>query len=295
VVQESRWTNPHSVIRLATRAPNGKAITLEIEGGPPAVLRTGGVTATSITKGDRVTVVVSPSRRFPETSAYGHEVIKADGTVVPLAAPGLRTPPIAQRATALWGTWVPTAEFFAEMRALAREARLTEKGSRIREGWTQLSSTQANCVPMTAPMLMTYPVAVEFSREAQGIAIRSDWMGAERHIQLDARSQPPAVPELRQGRSTGRWDGATLVVESTGFADEVWAGMPTGPRKHLLERFQVAEDGRSLRYSFELRDPDHLAQPVTGSGLLTYRPDLKVGGQECDREAARRYFRELQQ
>lgn len=77
------------------------------------MLRTGGVTADSIVEGDRVTAVVSPSRRFPNQTAYGHEIVKSDGTVVPLAARGLRRPQIRESARSIFGTWVPPAESFA--------------------------------------------------------------------------------------------------------------------------------------------------------------------------------------
>ncbi len=293
-VLEQRWINPHSLTRLATHTASGEPITLEIEGGPPAVLRTGGVTVNSIVKGDRVTAVVSPSRRFPNESAYGHELIKADGTVVPLTAPRLQRPQISESAKSIFGTWVPSAEFFAEMRGWARTWALTEKGKGIREGWTPVTSSQAQCVPMSAPMLMTYPVAVEFARSNEHVAVRSDWMGAARTIYLDGRQHPAREERFPQGYSVGRWEGDVLVVDTANFADEVWAGLPSGQDKRLVERFAVAEDGKSLHYSFVLEDPEYLAQPVSGSGPLSYRPDLSVGGMECDRDAASRFFREFQ-
>lgn len=293
-VLEQRWMNPHSVMRLATRSQSGQAITLEIEGGPPAVLRTGGVSADSVRAGDRVTAVVSPSKRFPEESAYGHEIHKSDGTVVPLTAPGLRKPQITERAESIFGTWVPPAELFAEMRTWARTWALTEKGDEVRRSWSPLSTSQAQCIPMSAPMLMTYPVAIEFVRLNDHVVIRSDWMDAERTVYMDDREHPAPNETFLQGHSVGRWEGETLVVESANFADELWAGLPSGPSKRLVERFAVADGGKSMRYSFVLEDEDHLASPVAGSGALSYRPDLRVGGMECNTEAASRFFRELQ-
>jgi hypothetical protein len=43
-----------------------------------------------------------------------------------------------------------------------------------------------------------------------------------------------------------------------------------------------------------LEDPEFLERLVSGGGLLSYRPDLRVGGMQLDREAARRFLRELQ-
>jgi hypothetical protein len=293
-VLEMRWTNPHSVMKLATRSQSGEPITLEIEVAPPMVLRTGGFTADSIVEGDRVTAVVSPSRRFPNQTAYGHEIVKSDGTVVPLGPRGLRRPQISESARSIFGTWVPPANFFAEMISWARTWALTEKGKGVREAWSPLTTRQAQCVPMSAPMLMTAAVAVEFSRSNEHVVIRSDWLGAERTVYLDGRNHPEPEQRFTQGHSVGHWEGEVLVVETANFADELWATLPSGEGKRLVERFAVGDDGKSMRYSFVLDDPEYLAQPVTGVGELSYRPDLRVGGMECDRDSASRFFREFQ-
>ena len=175
VVIDHLWRNPHTLTRLATHTDSGEAITLEIEGGPPSVLRTGGFTANSVIKGDHVVAVVSPSRRFPKESAYGHEIIKDDGSVVPLGAPKLRKAEATLAATDIFGTWVPPADLFEQMRAWARGWELTEKGQGIREQFSPAMHRHAECIPMSAPMLMTYPVAVEFERfRSSGDKVRLD-------------------------------------------------------------------------------------------------------------------------
>jgi len=162
------------------------------------------------------------------------------------------------------------------------------------DAWSPVTTPQSQCVPMSAPMLMAYPVALELSRASGHLRIRTDWMNAERTLYLDGRAHPSRDTRLPQGHSVGHWEGNVLVVDSTNFVDEVWAGLPTGVNKHLVERFALSADGKSIDYQFTLTDPDHLAQPVSGAGRLSHRPDLRVGGMECDRDAARRYLREFQ-
>jgi hypothetical protein len=147
---------------------------------------------------------------------------------------------------------------------------------------------------MSAPMLMTYPVAVSLTQLNDRVVIRSDWLGAERTVYMDGRDHPPANERSLQGHSTGRWEGKVLVVDTRNFADEVWATVQSGEGKHLVERFALSADGKSLNYSFVLEDPEYLARPVSGSGQMSYRPDLQFGGIECDLELAKRFFRELQ-
>jgi uncharacterized protein DUF6152 len=297
VVVEHQWRNPHTLTKLATHTASGQPITLEIEGGSPSILRTSGVTADSIVAGEQVTAVVSPSRRFPNESAYGLEIVKADGTVVPLDwARRQRAPAgqLTQAATDVFGTWLPPRDGFQQMLQWAFGWELTEKGQQIRARYTPMMHRHAECMPMSAPMLMKYPLAVGFTKLDDRVVIRSDWLGAERTVYMDGRDHPPANERFLQGHSTGRWEGKVLVVDTRNFGDEVWAGVQSGQSKHLVERFTLSGDGRSLGYSFVLEDPEYLAHPVSGDGTMSYRPDLKFGGVECDLDLAQRFFRERQ-
>jgi hypothetical protein len=294
VVTEVLWRNPHSIVRLETRTAAGEPMTLEIEGGAPAMLRTAGFTANSIAKGDRVTAVVSPSRRFPERFAFGRDIIKADGSVVALTSFSLRQPQAKESATDVYGTWVPTVDLFQNMRAWARNSRLTEKGQGIRDRYSPTMSAQAACAPLTAPIVMTYPVALTLKRSSDGIAIVTEWLSTERTVYLDGRPHPPSQQRFVQGHSVGRWEDEVLVVDTTNFADEVtWAGLSSGGAKHLVERFTVSDDGKALNYSFAWDDAEYLAEPVSGSGQFLFRPDLKLEGADCDLESAQRFFEQF--
>jgi Family of unknown function (DUF6152) len=296
VVVEHVWRNPHTLTRLATHTASGEPVTLEIEGAAPSILRTSGATANSIVQGEHVTAVVSPSKRFPNQNAYGLEIIKADGIVIPLDSSRLppRNEQLAEAAPDIFRTWLSPDDLFQQMRRWARGWPLTEKGQRIRDQYTPMMHRSKECIPLSAPMLMTYPVALGLAQYKDRVAIRSDWMGAERTVYMDGRDHPPSSERFLQGHSTGRWDGKALVVDTRNFADEVWATLPSGEGKHLVERFALSPDGKSLNYSFVLEDPEYLAQPVSGNGQMSYRPDLKFGGIECDLELAKRFFKELQ-
>ena len=295
VVSEQLWKNPHTLTRIETKSESGQPMTLEIEGGPPAMLRTSGVTANSIIIGDHVTAVVSPSRRFPERFAFGLEIIKADGTVVPLSSTRLPKPPVNELAADIFGTWVPTVDLFQQMRGWVRTWKLTDKGQEIRERFSPTMSAQASCTPNTAPILMVYPVAVALERLGDRVSIRSDWLGAERTVYVDGRAHLPPDERSQQGHSVGHWENEVLVVDTTNFADEVsWAGLASGRDKHLIERFALSEDRTAMNYTFVWEDVEFLAEPVTGGGQLRFRPDLKLGGTECDLESAQRFFQQFQ-
>lgn len=293
-IVELKWINPHTVTTVETRTATGEAITLEIEGSSPAILRTGGFSAESLKKGDRVTAVVSPSRRFPKESAYGYELIKSDGTVLPLVSARIRRAPATETTASIFGPWVPTGDSFTRMARALGAAALTEEGRAIKSRYTPVASGQAKCIPVSAPTVMTYPSVLVLQRSAGSVSIKTDWLGAERTVYTDGRAHPPAQERFPQGHSTGTFEGDVLVVDTTNFTDQEAQGVPSGAGKHLVERFTLAADGKSLSYEFVWRDPQYLADALTGTAELTYSPGLAPLGIACDRESATRYFREFQ-
>jgi hypothetical protein len=64
------------------------------------------------------------------------------------------------------------------------------------------------------------------------------------------------------GDSIGRWDGDTLVVDTTNFSDKTrFRGSTTD--LHIVERFSRI-DAKTLRYRFTIEDPNTWEKPWTG-------------------------------
>jgi hypothetical protein len=124
------------------------------------------------------------------------------------------------------------------------------------------------------------------------IVIRGEFDDSERTVHMDATPRGGAQPS-RQGRSIGRREGSALVIDTRDFLEHRsgnnWS-LPSSTRKHLVERLEPAEDGSSLKYRFELEDPQYLTRPVTGEAEWARRPDLSYAGQHCDPENARRFI-----
>jgi hypothetical protein len=74
-----------------------------------------------------------------------------------------------------------------------------------------------------------------------------------RIIPLDGRPHLPSNVRQWLGDSRGRWDGNTLVIETTNFhPDRVWRGSTTG--MHLVERLTPV-DPKTVQYEFTVTDP----------------------------------------
>jgi hypothetical protein len=120
-------------------------------------------------------------------------------------------------------------------------------------------------------------------------------MASERVVYLDGRGHPANGAPSLQGHSAGHWEGATLVVDTMQFAEHKQGNsmsLPSGSRKHLVERFTLSDDHKHLRYDTVLEDPDYVTAPVTYSAEWDYRPDLMPSGLKCDLDVARRFLKE---
>ena len=82
-----------------------------------------------------------------------------------------------------------------------------------------------------------------------------------RIIPLDGRPHAPEAIREWAGDSRGRWEGETLVVETTRFNDKVhFNGSSVG--LHVEERFTRIDDA-TIRYEFTVTDPTTWTQPWT--------------------------------
>ena len=96
-------------------------------------------------------------------------------------------------------------------------------------------------------------------QNADYVMILTEMIHDVRIIPLDGR--PPLPQGIRQllGSSRGRWEGDTLVVETTNFTDRT-AFQGSGENLHVTERFtRVSAD--TLKYEFTVKDPSTWAVP----------------------------------
>jgi hypothetical protein len=83
-----------------------------------------------------------------------------------------------------------------------------------------------------------------------------------RIIRLDGRPHLPANIRQWMGDSLGRWEGDTLVVDTTNFTDKTgFRGSSDG--LHVIERF-TRVDANTIFYQFTIDDPSTFTKPWTG-------------------------------
>jgi hypothetical protein len=85
-----------------------------------------------------------------------------------------------------------------------------------------------------------------------------------RTIPVDGRPHLPGTIRQWLGDSRGRWEGDTLVVETTNFTDEARGSTFRDATKNmvLVERFRRV-DANTIDYQFTVTDPDTWTRPWT--------------------------------
>jgi len=98
---------------------------------------------------------------------------------------------------------------------------------------------------------------------AKTFVVWNEMIHDARVIPLDGRPHVPSSIRLWMGDSRGRWEGDTLVVDTTNFTGRTpFRG--SGENLHLTERF-TRMDAETLLYQYTVDDPESFTRPWTAA------------------------------
>jgi hypothetical protein len=299
------WANPHVYIWIAAPGADGQMVEWQVEGQPPAVLRRLGWSEETLEVGDVIQATGNPGRSQRQKGLLLVSLKRADtalydGRSMMSALTTADAAPAAAAADGIAGVWVTLLDMAAMQAYLnpARRVPLTEAGAAAQAAFDETTMSPAlRCIPPPAPMFMFAPDVKRVTVESGAVRIAGEFAAAERVIHLavaqreGAAAARPSVPSVH-GHSVGRWEGATLIVETTDFAPNgtgLGFTLPSSAKKRVVERITLDPDGRGLTYAYELTDPEMLTGPITGQSRWVYRPDLEFAPVPCDLANAKRF------
>jgi len=118
-----------------------------------------------------------------------------------------------------------------------------------------------------------YNNAYQIVQSAVYVVIMSEMIHDARVIPIDGiagRAHVPAEVRSWDGDSRGRWDGNTLVVDTTNFNGKGWIatsaatgrikGIPESEALHVIERFTRTDPG-TIQYEVTIDDPNVYSKP----------------------------------
>jgi hypothetical protein len=113
------------------------------------------------------------------------------------------------------------------------------------------------------------------------VVFRNEMIHEARVIPLDGRPHVPSAIRSWMGDSRGRWEGNTLVVETSNFIGGIPVGnTPTSEALRLVERFTLT-DANTLNYSITVEDEKTWTRPWTISFPLKRSKDYQVFEYAC--------------
>ncbi len=130
------------------------------------------------------------------------------------------------------------------------------------------------CDPPGIPRELLYPRPFKIFETPYEVVMIFEDSHMWREIFMDGRPLSKDPDFTWFGYSVGKWEGATLVVDTVGVKDVTWLdqlGRPHSDALHLTERYRrVDHDTLQLDVTFD--DPKMYTKPWTGQKVFKFRP-----------------------
>ena len=122
------------------------------------------------------------------------------------------------------------------------------------------------------PMLpVFYNNNVRIVQTRDYVMIETEMIHEARVIPLNRTAHLPSAIRQWKGDSIGRWDGDTLVVDTTNFSDETTV-RGSGRALHVVERFTLRSPG-VLSYQFTIDDPEAFSRSWSAESVMSRTSD----------------------
>ena len=216
------------------------------------------------------------------------------------AASAARRPALVPRiGTSIYREWQPrvadprsarrqaSADDAARAQARSRLGRAPQRAEwrRRRHSWLD-RSLYDRCITRGLPgsmMPAIYGNSYEIIQAPDSVAIRYEMIHEARVIPLDGRPHVGQAIREYVGDARARWDGNTLVVETTNFTDRTHMGYNfryNSEKYTLTERFTPVAPNR-LQWQVTIADPDTWTRPWTFTMPLTSDDSQQVFEYAC--------------
>jgi hypothetical protein len=131
----------------------------------------------------------------------------------------------------------------------------------------------ALCLPMGIMQMTSHPYPRKIVQTPKEVLVIYEGSGTTvRELFMDGRALPPKdVEPWWNGYTVARWEGDTLVAETTGLMDDGWLdvqGSPITNAGRLVERFRRPNYG-TLQIEVTIDDPKAYTRPFTAT--VNYR------------------------
>jgi len=291
VVTDVFWRNPHVGLTLEVVNDAGVTEVWELEGGTTNTLARRGFTADSVNIGDRVRAAGAGSRRGEPAIFVSHLLLPSGREVIlsDREEPPRWTTPSADEAAAsadidATGSGIFKVWGYRDLYRLRSPLVLTPAAQAAKAAFNPRTDDPGlRCIPPGMPNAVLNPYPMELIDEGDRIIQRIEEWDARRVIHLSADAPAQAQAPNHLGVSVGRWEGNTLIVETTQVAFPLLDGdgTPMSENASMVERYTLSEDETRLQYEVVVTDPENLVEPAIWENTWLYRPGVEIRPFEC--------------
>ena len=305
VLTEFKFVNPHVYLYLEIPGEQGATAEWRCEMAAASRLKRRGWTSVSLVPGQVLAITGSPGLR-EDNVCHVDTITLADGSTLSEFAG-------RPSAEEVFNALVSVAD------AQSRPAYLANGQPNLSGPWvaTQPSLDVAVIEPTTqgqqaglglvrhfdSPALRCQPTNIVydwiFERESneiyqqdEEVTLQYGYLDQQRTIHLNQTEHPAGITPSITGHSIGWWEGEVLVVDTIGFQPGVLSYVGQSgfsmhsDQWHVIERFEVSEDGRALTRTYTFDDPLYMHGSYTqqDSASLTTEPYVPYGCEDLGGE-----------
>lgn len=191
----------------------------------------------------------------------------------------------------LSGLWTPAPRAAGDdgiPRAIRapRELPYTELGQSLWDAYTSefdpvVDAPGRFCVHPGMPTVMigtpTFPMEI-FQRD-RDVTMFNEAYYQYRKVYIEGFDRPEPILPTRMGYAVGRWEGDTLVIETSHLSERHMVATLMSDAAHISERIRVEtmeDDRRVLIDDITLTDPEIYTEPVVMRGVWVETPDSPI-------------------
>ena len=285
VVTSVFWRNPHIGITLLVENDQNEQEEWQLEGGTFNDLMRTGFETESLNIGDRIRAIGGASRRG-RNAIYMSSFVMPSGEEISLA--GLDTATTTASAAAhgetsatnIFRVWSNGGALYQLRAPLA----LTPVAQAAIAAWNPLTEDPGlRCEAPGMPNAILNPYPIEFIDAGETIRLRIEEWDAIREIHMNGEADAQSQAPNPLGYSVGRWEGKTLVIETTRidwpYLDD--KGAPQSENVEIVERFTLSEDETRIDHEIIVMDPQNLVEPAIWDAFWVWKPGVRIRPFEC--------------
>jgi len=147
-----------------------------------------------------------------------------------------------------------------------------------KDGALSAQDPDANCLPQGVPKIDATPLPFKIFQEPNVVVVLYEAFDQFRQFFMDGRELPKDPNPQWFGYSVAKWDGDTLVVESSGFNGKAWldqVGHPSSESLRVTERFHRRDLGH-MDIQATITDPIAYTKPWSFTQPLSLMVDTDL-------------------